>query len=67
MSISKPKAYVPDMFKGRDIVYVTTSTTWHGGKEFIGRVEAAVLVDGRYYDEEGGRFVMGEGHWELVE
>ena len=53
--------------KGEEIVYVTTSTTWHGGRAFVGRVEAAVLVEGRYYDEDGDMFVMGEGHWELVD
>lgn len=55
------------MSVSKQVVYVTPSTTWHGDKEYIGTKEAAILIDGRYYDEDGGMFVMGEGHWELVE
>jgi len=58
---------VLSMSASEQIVYVTPSVTWHGDKEYIGRKEAAVLIDGRYYDEDGGMFVMGAGHWELVE
>ena len=64
---SKAKAYTPDLFKGKELVTLTPSLSWYGGEEFIGTKEAAVLIDGSYYDEDGGKFVMGEGHWELVE
>lgn len=61
------KAYVPAMFKGRELVLLTPSLSWHGAKDYIGKKQQAVLIDGKYYDEDGGMFVMGEGHWELVE
>ncbi len=61
------KRYVPDLFKGREIVYLRTSQTWYGGDEYIGKKKKAVLIDGDYYDSDGGMYVMGEGHWELWE
>lgn len=65
---SKKRLGSPSLhYDGAMIVKVTPSATWHGGKEFIGTKEAAVLIDGKYYDEDGGMFVMGDGHWELVE
>ena len=68
MSKSKKKLASLNLLKaeGAVIVKLTPSATWHGGDEFIGAKEAAVLIDGSYYDEDGGKFVMGEGHWELV-
>lgn len=59
------KRYVSDLFKGREIVYLRTSQTWHGGDEYIGKKKKSVLIDGDYYDSDGGMYVMGEGHWEL--
>ena len=67
MSRCKAKAYVPDLFIGKEVVQVIPSYGWHGGKEFIGKKQDAVLIDGSYFDSTGGKFVMGEGHWELVE
>ena len=67
MSVSKKGKYVPDFFKGEELVQLTPSLTWHGGKEYVGKKQDAVLIDGTYYDSEGTKFVMGDGHWELVE
>lgn len=67
MSKSKQKAYVPSLFKGMPLVKLTPSLGWHGDKKYIGTIQKAVELDDGYYDEHGGKFVMGEGHWELVE
>lgn len=67
MSKSKKGVYVSDLFKGRELALLTPSLTWHGDKSYIGKKQKGVLIDGDYYDSEGGKFVMGEGHWELVE
>ncbi len=61
------KAYVPDLFKGQELVLLTPSLSWHGVEKYIGKEQQAVLIEGDYYDSEGAKFVMGEGHWELVE
>ncbi len=61
------KLYVPDLFRGKELVQVTPSFTWHGDRKFVGKKQQAVLIEGDYYDSEGAKFVMGEGHWELVE
>ena len=66
MSVSKQGSYTPDAFKNRDTVYVIPSATWHGGKEYIGKKQKAVIIDGDFYDADYSMFVMGEGHWELV-
>lgn len=58
--------YIPDWFQGREVVELTPSASWHGGKQFIGKKQQAVLIDGSYFDNEGALFVIGEGHWELV-
>ena len=67
MSVSKPKVYVPDLFIGMEVVKLTPSYSWHGGEEYVGKKQDAVLIDGDYFDKEGAKFVIGEGHWELVE
>ena len=59
--------YVPDLFRGKELVLLTPSLGWHGANKYIGKKQQGVLIDGDYYDCDGGRFVMGEGHWELVE
>lgn len=64
---SKAKAYTPDLFVGMELVRLTPSLSWHGDKSYIGKKQKAVLIDGDYYDSDGGKFVMGEGHWELIE
>jgi len=61
------KLYVPDLFRGKELVLLTPSLGWHGDKSYIGKKQKGVLIEGDYYDAEGGKFVMGEGHWELVE
>jgi hypothetical protein len=50
-----------------ELVQLTPSLSWHGAKGYVGKKQQAVLIDGNYYDSEGAKFVMGEGHWELVE
>ena len=60
------KLYVPDLFKGMSLIKMIPSATWHGDKKFKGKQQDAVLIDGDYYDSLGAKFVMGEGHWELV-
>lgn len=66
MSAYKP--FIRKLYRKDQMIHkMTPSASWHGGKEFIGKVQMAVLVDGRYLDDEGGIFVVGEGHWEVVE
>ena len=61
------KLYVPDLFRSKKVVMLTPSFDWHGDKKFVGKHQKAVLIEGDYYDAEGAKFVMGDGHWELVE
>jgi len=65
--MKKSKVFAPDWFKGREVVELTPSASWHGGDEFIGKKQKAVLIDGHYVDNTGAWFVVGDGHWELVE
>ncbi|MEE8207356.1 MAG: hypothetical protein V3T88_00150 [Nitrosomonadaceae bacterium] len=62
------KNRAPTMFtKGLKLYKLTPGGGWHGGKELVGKEFDAVLVDGRYYDEDGGMFIMGDDYWVLVE
>ena len=65
MSAYKPRKM--QVFRDAQVLHdLTPGSLWHGDKEFIGKVQQAVLVDGSYYDAEGGKFCMGEGSWVLV-
>ena len=58
----------PTMFtKGLKLHRLNPGKGWHGGKGMQGKEYDAVLQDGKYYDEEGGMFIMGEDYWVLVE
>lgn len=63
----KAKQFVPDFFKGHEIVQVIPGRDWEGGREYVGKAQDAVCIHGMYYDKIGSQFVMGENHWILVE
>ncbi len=66
MSSYKPRR--TKVFREAQVLHkLTPGSEWRGGKEFVGKTQDAVLVDGNYYDAEGTKFVMGEGSSVLVE
>ncbi len=68
MKKSNYKDRSPTMFPpGMELYKLTPGKDWRGAKRPQGSIELAVLVDGKYCDEEGGKFCMGDGSWVLVE
>jgi len=58
----------PTMFtKGLKLHKLTPGKGWHADKKLVGTEHDAVFINGKYYDAEGGSFIMGEDYWVLVE
>ena len=50
---------------GAKLVTLVPSPNWRGGEEFLHTKQQAVEIGGAYYDDDGGRFVMGDVSWML--
>lgn len=68
MKKSKLRWATAHLHKGKEsmLVKLTTGPNWGGGKEFKGKVVEAWLDDGRYYDDDGGFFCIGDRSWVVL-